>query len=175
MAIAHIEPQPTDKSPPGSDEPMRMYPMARDDLGPAFQPRRRGFARNQRLCAVAAAGQPGRSASAGFGCGRLRNLHFLSRPERSGGLPLKQPMRQAPRKSDNRQSSSSGSRVRLFLIPTPSDACVLCALGGVSWAQGGLVENAVGRSFAAATESAPSSARSLAGARCGLLSDRLMA
>jgi hypothetical protein len=24
MAIAHIEPQPTDKSPPGSDEPMRM-------------------------------------------------------------------------------------------------------------------------------------------------------
>jgi hypothetical protein len=28
MAIAHIEPQPTDKSPPGSDEPMRMYPIS---------------------------------------------------------------------------------------------------------------------------------------------------
>jgi hypothetical protein len=33
MAIAHIEPQPTDKSPPGSDEPMRMCPIS----GRAFQ------------------------------------------------------------------------------------------------------------------------------------------
>ena len=35
-----------------------------DDVGPAFQPRRRGFARNHRLFAVAAAGQPDRSAPA---------------------------------------------------------------------------------------------------------------
>jgi hypothetical protein len=33
MAIAHIEPQPTDKSPPGSDEPMRMCSIE----GAAFQ------------------------------------------------------------------------------------------------------------------------------------------
>src|ERR1700733_14193689 len=63
---------------------------------------------------------------------------------------------------------SNGSRRMLFL------GFARLALDGVSLVQGGSVEGAVGREFAAATQSAPSScslprASLLAGARFGLL------
>jgi hypothetical protein len=50
---------------------------------------------------------------------------------------------------------SNGSRRMLFL------GFARLALDGVSWIQGGSVEGAVGQEFAAATQSAPSSAPSL--------------
>jgi hypothetical protein len=100
----------------------------------AFQPRRRGFARNHRLCAVAAADQPGRSASAGFRCGGLRNLHFLSRPERSGGLPLKQPIRPgAPAQGRARSTPSPPLPAKVEPLEKPRPLIRLQVDGSRPW------------------------------------------